>query len=62
MPTQDATVAAKELELMADAVEADGATIGSLDADRVTTMIEILSSALNNPVTAQDVIAENAVS
>lgn len=60
-PTQDATVAAKELELMADAVKVDGTTIGALDAGRVDTMIEILSAALNNPVTAGDIIAENAV-
>lgn len=60
-PTQDVDVAVAELELMADAVEVDGATIGALDPARVDTMIEILAAALDNPVTAQDIVAENAV-
>lgn len=54
-PTQDADTAAAEVEIMADYVTGDR-EIGDLDRERVDAVIEIMSDALDSPVSADDLV------
>jgi NitT/TauT family transport system substrate-binding protein len=56
-PTQNPEVAAAEVSLMAPYVEADGADIGAIDADRVEAIIDIMKPALSGDVAAEDLVS-----
>ncbi|MFV0253456.1 MAG: ABC transporter substrate-binding protein [Beutenbergiaceae bacterium] len=53
-PTQDADVAAAEVEIMGDYVTG-GSVLGNIDPDRVDTVIEIMAPAITADVTGDDV-------
>lgn len=56
-PTQNADVAAAEVEIMGEYVRGDVDVIGSIEADRVDRVIEIMGPALNGEVTPEDVVS-----
>lgn len=56
-PTQNADVAAAELEIMGEYVRGDASVVGSVEADRVDRVIEIMGPALTGEVTAEDLVS-----
>ncbi|MPV36911.1 ABC transporter substrate-binding protein [Georgenia subflava] len=55
-PTQDADVAATEVELMAPYVDVDGTDIGAIDQARVQSVIDIMAPALETEIAPADVV------
>lgn len=56
-PTQNADVAAAEVEIMGEYVRGDTDVIGTIDTDRVEQVIEIMGSALTGEVTPEDLVS-----
>ncbi|WP_225753238.1 ABC transporter substrate-binding protein [Actinotalea sp. Marseille-Q4924] len=60
-PTQNADVAAAEVEIMAEYVRGDAETIGSIEPERVEKIIEIMADALTGDVTPEDLVSFDLV-
>lgn len=61
-PTQNPDVATAEVEAMARYVTGDGGTVGSMDPERVRTVIEIMGSSLKSAVSPERLVAFDVIS